>query len=218
MTPTLPPEQRRLIDAELASGETLLWAGQPAPGRMARMGIAPMLLGIPFTAFALFWTAMAGGMALIFHGVGTGLSRNVPGSAPLAAPFTLVSFFPLFGLIFVAVGIGLLLSPLWLSLKAGRTVYAVTNQRVLLWTGNLWGGPTVRSLSPAQLGDRMRTQAADGSGDLVFPRAATLSAYNDYDSAGGFGYSRTRYRVNQAGFFGIPDVRGVDDLLRQTFG
>ncbi len=214
MIPTLPPEQRRLIDAELASGETLLWAGQPAPSRMAKMGIVPMLFGIPFTAFALFWTAMAGGMALLFHGVGS----RVPGGGALAAPFTFFSFFPLFGLIFVAVGASLLLSPLWLSLKAGRTVYAVTNQRVVLWTGNLWGGPTVRSLSPAQIGDRMRTQGTDGSGDLVFPRAATLSASNGYDNTAGFGYNRTRYQVNQVGFFGIPDVKGVDDLLRQTFG
>lgn len=218
MTPTLPPEQQRLIDAEIASGETLLWAGRPAPGRMAKMGIGPMLFGIPFTAFALFWTAMAGGMAVLFHGIGTGLSRTVPGSAPLAVPFTLVSFFPLFGLIFVAAGVGLLLSPLWLSLKAKRTVYAITNKRILLWNGNLWGGPTIRSLSPAQLGDRARTQNADGSGDLVFPRAATLSAYNDSDSTSSIGYNQTRYRVVQAGFFGIPEVKAVDDLMQQAFG
>ena len=211
MTMQVSPEQQRQIEGELASGETLLWAGQPSPGRMAKMGIVPMLFGIPFTAFALFWTAMAGGMAWFAHGVGS----QFPGGGSLTTPFAL---FPLFGLPFIAVGVGMLLSPLWLSLKARRTLYAVTNQRVILWTGNLWGGVTVRSLSPAQVGDRARTQQADGSGDLMFPRAATVSTYQDTDNAGGFGYSRTRYQVNQVGFLGIPDVRGVDDLLRQTFG
>ncbi len=81
-SPALPPEQRRIVDAELTPGEALLWAGQPAPGRMARMGIVPMLVGIPFTAFALFWTAGAGGFALLFGGVahqaGPGRSPRCP--------------------------------------------------------------------------------------------------------------------------------------------
>lgn len=206
----ISPEQQRQIDGELAPGETLLWAGQPSPGRMAKIGIAPMLFGIPFTAFALFWTAMAGGMAWIVHGVGS----SIPGGGSFATPF---AFFPMFGLLFVVVGVGLLLSPLWLFLKAGRTLYALTNQRVILWTGSLGGGLTVRSLSPAQLGDRARTQQADGSGDLLFPRAAAISTYQDTDNMNGFGANRTRYRVNQVGFYGIPDVKAVDDLIRQTF-
>ncbi len=207
---SLPPEQRQIVDAELTPGEALLWAGQPAPGRMARMGIVPMLVGIPFTAFALFWTAGAGGFALLFGGVAHQAGAGAFAALPLV--------FPLFGLIFVAAGVGMLLSPLWLTLKAGRTLYAVTDKRVLLWSGGVGGGRTVRSLSPAQLGDRARTQNADG-GDLVFPRAATLSTYTDSGTdAGGFGYSRTRTQVNQVGFYGIPDVKAVDDLLRQTFG
>ncbi len=210
-SPALPPEQRRIVDAELTPGEALLWAGQPAPGRMARMGIVPMLVGIPFTAFALFWTAGAGGFALLFGGVAHQAGAGAFAALPLV--------FPLFGLIFVAAGVGMLLSPLWLTLKAGRTLYAVTDKRVLLWSGGVWGGRTVRSLSPAQLGDRARTQGADGGGDLVFPRAAALSTYTDTGTdSGGFGYSRTRTQVNQVGFYGIPDVKAVDDLLRQTFG
>ncbi len=208
-SPTLPMDAQRRIDGELSPGETLLWAGQPSPGRMARQGIVPMLFGIPFTAFALFWTAMAGGFAFLFNGV----ARSAGGSGAFAAPFLL---FPLFGLIFVAVGLGLLLSPLWLSLGAKRTLYAVTSQRVIVWTGGVFGSVTVRSLSPVQLGDRARTEAGDGSGDLIFPRAATLSTYQDTDSTNGF--SRTRTRVTQFGFYGVPQVKQVDDLLRQTFG
>ncbi len=71
-------------------------------------------------------------------------------------------------------------------------------------------------LSPGQLGDRARTEAGDGSGDLIFPRAATVSTYQDTDSTSGF--SRTRTRVTPFGFFGIPAVHAADSLLRQTFG
>lgn len=208
-TPILPMDAQRRIDGELSPGETLLWAGQPSPGRMARQGIVPMLFGIPFTAFALFWTAMAGGFGFLLGGA----VQSAGGSGAFAAPFLL---FPLFGLIFVVVGFGLLLSPLWLYLGAGRTLYAVTSKRVIVWNGRVFGGVTVRSLSPAQLGDRARTEAGDGSGDLVFPRAATLSTYQDTDSTNGF--SQTRTRVTQFGFFGIPQVKQVDDLMRQTFG
>ncbi len=209
-TPPLPMDAQRRIDGELSPGETLLWAGQPSPGRVARQGIIPMLFGIPFTAFALFWTAAAGGFAFLAGGAAQSFSG---GNGAFAAPFLL---FPLFGLIFVVAGVGLLLSPLWLSLGAKRTLYAVTNKRVIVWNGRVFGGVTVRSLSPAQLGDRARTEAGDGSGDLVFPRAATLSTYQDTDSTNGF--SQTRTRVTQCGFFGIPQVKQVDDLLRQAFG
>ena len=201
-------DAQRRIDGELSPGETLLWAGQPSPSRMARQGIVPMLFGIPWTAFALFWTAAAGGFAFLAGG-----AVRSSGGGAWAAPFLL---FPLFGLIFVAVGLGLLLSPLWLYLGAKRTVYAVTSKRVIVWSGRVFGGVTVRSLSPAQLGDRARTEAGDGSGDLVFPRAATVSTYQDTDSTNGF--SQTRTRVTQFGFFGIPQVKSVDDLVRETFG
>ncbi len=202
-------DAQRRIDGELSPGETLLWAGQPSPSRMARQGIVPMLLGIPWTAFALFWTAAAGGIGLLAGG-----AVRSSGGGAWAAPFLL---FPLFGLIFVVIGFGLLLSPLWLYLGAGRTVYAITNQRVIVWSGRVFGGVTVRSLSPTQLGDRARTEAGDGSGDLMFPRAATISTYQDTNNTDGFGYSRTRTRVTQFGFYGIPQVKQVDDLLHQTF-
>ena len=213
----LTSDKQQTIEAELRPGETLLWAGQPTPSRLAKMGIVPMLFGIPFTAFALFWTAVAGGIGFLFHSVGSGISRNIPGSDPFATPFLWVSYMPLFGLVFILAGLGLLLSPLWLFLKAQRILYAVTSQRVLLRNGSGWGGHTVRSLSPDLIGDRVRTQQADGSGDLLFPRAATLTAYQEDDDTNGFVGSRTRYRVNPTGFFGIPEVKGVDDLLRQTF-
>lgn len=195
----LPPDLQRRIDDEIEPGETLRWAGQPDRGRMARMGTCPALFGIPFTLFALVWMGMAGGIGSL---IGHATQTVSPGS-----PF---EFFPLLGLLgvpFVLVGLGLMLSPLWLSLKAARTVYAVTDRRVLLFEGSLWRGATVRSLGAAQVADRSRTQQADGSGDLIFNRLTSVS----YDSDGD-------RRVSKVGFYGIPDVKTVDDLIQQAFG
>lgn len=199
MQTQLLPEMQRRIEGEIEPGETLRWAGQPDRGRMARMGTCPALFGIPFTLFALFWMGMAGGIGSI---IGQSARTVSPGS-----PFGFFSLFGLFGVPFVLVGLGLMLSPLWLSLKAARTAYAVTNRRVLLFEGSLWRGMTIRTLGAAQVGDRSRTQRADGSGDLVFNRLTSAN----YGSAG-------NYPTAKVAFYGIPDVKTVDELIQQTFG
>lgn len=194
----LPPELERQVNSEIGEGETLLWAGQPDRGRMARMGTCPALFGIPFTLFALFWIGMAAGIGSLVGGAAR--STGAPGV------FGFFSFFGLFGIPFLLVGLGLVFSPLWLSLKAARTAYAVTSRRVILFEGNVWPGTTVRTVAAAQLADRSRTQNPDGSGDLVFNRLTTVQ----YDSDGD-------RRTRRVGFYGIPDVHGVDDLIRRTF-
>ncbi|MBV9852524.1 MAG: hypothetical protein JO250_22900 [Armatimonadetes bacterium] len=190
MPPTrLPPDLERQLQNELDAGEAVLWSGQPLPGRYARQGIAPMLFGIPFTAFAVFW---------MYGASGFGHPINGPGP---------VAFFWLFGLPFLLIGLGMLLSPLWLWRKAGRTAYAVTDRRVLILGGGSFGSTNIRNVPPPALTDRTRTQFADGSGNLLFPRLTTVR----YDSEG----DRT---TNTVGLYGIPDVKGVDDLIRRTFG
>ncbi len=195
----LPPELERQINNELDSEETILWTGQPLPRLFARQGIGPMLFGIPFTAFAVFWMWGASGF---------GHPTHMPG------PFVL---FPLFGLPFLLTGLGVLLSPLWQWRRATRTGYAVTKKRVLILERGWTGSTTVRNLVPEQIGDRARTQRADGTGDLTFPRTASVISSN-YGNPSNMGYGRRGYNISMAGFYSIPDVKEVDDLIRQTFG
>jgi hypothetical protein len=65
-------------------------------------------------AFAAFWIIMASGM-----------TKGVPRSL---GPWML---FPLFGIPFLLVGLGVMLGPLWVYLGARKTVYAVTEKRAL---------------------------------------------------------------------------------------
>jgi hypothetical protein len=171
MNPTddfFPEDLAAMVDAELAKGEKVAWIGRPIPWLRARSSLPMALVGIPFTAFALFWIAAAGGF--VFHHGGPG----PPG------------FFPLFGIPLVLVGLGLLLSPLWAYRKAMRTVYAITDQRALTIEPGLWGHVVVQSFEPQQLAHLERHQRGDGSGDLVFRREHRGSGRGHYMVAIGF--------------------------------
>jgi hypothetical protein len=184
----LPTELASLVDAELAKGETIAWIGQPIPWRFACSSIPIALFGVPFTAFAFFWIAGASGF-------------RFPGSS------NAFSFFPLFGIPLVLVGLGMLLSPLWMLYRAGQIVYAVTDRRALVIERSLLGRVTIRSFEPARLTDVTRTQYADGSGNLIFLR--------EYRPDPRYGANGRRGRFFEVGFLAIPDVKEAEDRLRE---
>ena len=177
---SLPLELQQRLRAELKPGETITWAGQPDPERYMKSGFKLWFFFIPWTAFALFWMAGASGFRLPRFDDG-------------------FSFFPLFGLPFLLIGIGGLSSPLWLRRRAHSIVYAITDQRALTIEGAK--SITVKSFPAAELGSVERVQHPDGSGDLILH----CEQYRDSD-----GDKRTR----QSGFFAISDVRSVERLVQ----
>ena len=192
----LDPEIRSRVQSELDSGERLLWAAQPDPRRLARASIGIVLFGIPWTAFACFWVFMASGglWGLFDNGMGI----------PSDNGFRYFAIcFPLFGLPFVLVGLGMLSAPHWVKRKAKRTAYAVTDRRVILLEGGVWNAVTVRTYMPPQLQRMTRTERPDGTGDLI------LEEYTWRDSDGD-------RRHGQHGLFAIPRVRDVEELIRNT--
>lgn len=161
--PALPAKFQNKINGELKPGERIVWAGQPNPNRMMLIGLGTWLFFIPWTAFAVFWVAMAGGFTW-FSGT-NGVFK----------------FFPLFGIPFVLFGIGGLLSPLWKRIEAARTVYVVTNQRLFKIYGI--SGTKYKSFYPEQIQFVERKENGDGSGNLIFSR----EVYRDSE-----GSSRTK--------------------------
>lgn len=97
---------------QMDAGERLLWSGTPAPDSAALGALPASLIGVPFTGFATFWMWSASSMT----------PRD-------GGPW---SFFPLFGIPFLLIGLGMLLAPLWAWLRARGTVNAVTAGRVLI--------------------------------------------------------------------------------------
>ena len=171
---------RFLVEAELQSGERITWLEQPIPGRVTRGSIPIVLFGIPWTAFALFWTF---GAAKATHGEG------------------IFSVFPLFGVPFILIGLGLLSSPFWLRRIAANTVYILSDRRAIIFRGKWFGGVNVRSFAPEALIDLRRNQNADGSGDLIFCQ----ETYRDSDGD---------RRINNIGFMSIRDVKSVEEMVR----
>lgn len=108
--------------------------------------------------------------------------------------------FPLFGVPFVLIGFGMLSAPYWAARKAAASAYVITNERVMLFESGFWGGITIRSFLPHQLSDLRRVQLPDGSGDLILDKKIST------DSEG----SKTSTDI---GFFGVPDVRGVEAMI-----
>ena len=185
----LPPETQTAVNAELAPGERVVWSGQPIAGRLARKGLLLSLFAIPFAGFAVFW--MVGAGATTSHFTGSDLG-----------PVSWVArLFPLFGLPFLCVGLGMFFSPLWLLRRAKRTVYLVTDRRAIILAPAIWRGVMVRSFMPDRLKDLRRTQNADGSGDIVFT--------SEWQNTGNQGA-----RSLDVGFLAIPDVKRVEDSIR----
>lgn len=180
----LPDELKQRVADELAAGEKVAWAGRPDPAAFARGTWAVVLFGVPWTAFAVFWTAMAAG----FGGNGGG------GGGVFAICF------PLWGVPFILVGLGMLTSPYWARRTALGTVYVVTDRRAILFE-RAFRTLTVKSFLPDQLTRVYRVERSDGSGDVVLREDETRDSDGDRV-------------VKKSAFVGIPDVRRVEALIR----
>ncbi|MFN2099976.1 hypothetical protein [Altererythrobacter sp. MF3-039] len=135
------------LERELRDRERILWQGEQI-ARIAIKGFALYFFAIPWTAFAVFWTAMASLGA-----------REMQDEASWLA-----WAFPAFGIPFILVGIGMLGAPFLPALQKGKVLYAVTNQRVLrIKAGRSF---SVKSVPARRIGMVERSEKADGSGSL----------------------------------------------------
>ena len=168
------------VRKRLDSGEALVWAGRPRPARLAAMALPMFIFGMPWTAFAVLWTCGAAGFKIPKPGLNFGF------------------LFPLWGLPFVLVGLGMLLGPVWGYLLARRMIYAATSKRLLA----VFGG-TVRSFTPQKPLRVSCLEREDGSGDLTFPDAV--------------GFSPSPGLKTAPGFYGVERVREAEAALLRAF-
>ncbi len=178
----LPAEFREKIKQELESDERMEWIGQPNPSRYRWQALPIMIFGLFWTGFSVFWVCGA------LYGV-------------LSSSHSKVAFlFPLFGLPFVLIGIGMLLAPVWLCRQAKKTVYLLTDRRAVIIRGG-------RSFSAESFTwDRVRNrefrESSNGSGDIIFERRIISKS------------SRGQSSQMEVGFLGIDRVREVETLLK----
>ncbi len=162
-----PGDAQLRAQSELQSGESLYWTSTADPRRAALNALPASIFGIPFAGFALFWTTQA------YHAT-SAMSKS---NNAFAKGFAV---FPIFGVPFLLVGLGIILAPLWAFLKGGNTVYAVTNQRIMIITGS--GNRSVKSYTPADIVSVEHRERPDGSGDIAITTNAIIRSSNNFTS------------------------------------
>ncbi len=172
--------QQIASDEVTPDGEHVVWCGRPDPLRLAATTIPSVIFGVPWTAFSVFWIYAASGFTF-----------------PPDISEGGFSLFPLFGVPFVLIGLGMLLSPLYKFYQAGKTLYIITDKSArIVIDGN---SKSVRTFSGSDLKSLRRTEKSDGSGDLLFSKDISV-------------FSKGR-RTSSVGFFGIPNVRFAEQSL-----
>ena len=106
-------------------------------------------------------------------------------------------FFPLFGLPFLFIGIGMLLSPYFNYLRAQRIVYVITNQRAFELYCGRW--KKVKTYVAGDIGSIERTERPDGSGNLFFSKEIHRT--------------KNGTREVKVGFTGVEEVKKVEVYL-----
>jgi hypothetical protein len=186
ISPLVPPELRRSLDASLTTGERVRWAAQPrASGMLGAFAI--YFFAIPWTAFALFWESMA--LMPI-------LAATDETSAMMKFGFGIV--FPLFGVPFVLIGFAMLYAPFGAMRAARRTVHAVTDRRLI----TIIAGRATKTKSAMidRIGPIERKAGRDGWGWLKIQTHSKLDSDGD--------------RITEKfEWTGIPDVAAVERLI-----
>jgi len=153
LTDQIPPELKISVEGELQSEESISWIEMPIPKFFTPKSKNMFIFAIVWTLFAIFWICAAAGF-------------TIPDLKGGSDPFQIVQIlFPIFGLPFLLIGIGLLLSPIFEYRKALKTVYVITDRRAITFEGG-WS-KTVRSYPPAKLLDVYRKERRDGTGDVI---------------------------------------------------
>ena len=190
---SLSPDLDAMVRGELTGDEKLVWVGRPILGRMTMAAIPVSIFGIFFTGFAIVWMVMA--LAIVGGGIVAVTDKPALGLGGVV--------FALFGLPFLAVGLGMLTSPIWAGRRALKTCYALTNRRVVVWNPGWFGGVQVRSYRAGELGAMVRNQRGDGSGDLIFQEFTTFGPNG-------------RRNVTRHGLMAVERVHEVEALIRSN--
>jgi hypothetical protein len=169
------------VERELEAGERIEWIDMPIPRFFTPASASLFLFSIPWTAFAIFWMFGASGFKIPSFKSG-------------------FSLFPLFGIPFVLIGLGMLSSPLWAYRKALKTVYAITNKRAITFIGGR--SATIRSYSPGDLQEVYRKEKRDGSGDIIFARRTWRDSDGDR-------------RSEELGFLRIRNPKEIEQMLKK---
>jgi len=189
----IPEKYEEQIKGEMTKGEKLLWCGQPSRRvvmiRSLLYSIGGAVMFLIFLVIALVSAMKAGGN----YGM-------------------LLMLLP-FGLIFLTVGA---VTPFYQAWKAGRTCYALTTRRCIVWLCQWHGGVVMNTYTPLDLLHMWRRDMwffANGAGDVVFKTRTVTTISARGGRHGGVSSSTTTYYY---GFLSVENVGPIEKLIRET--
>lgn len=177
-----------LLQQELDIGERLRWHGRPRENAVKWAAFGIWLFAIPWTAFALFWTYMA------WSGVDSMSDDDGPGGILKYA-------FPLFGVPFIVIGLGMLAAPLLGLFAKSERIHGITDKRIITLT-SAKGVVRVKSLQARHIGPIERWEGKHGRGKV------SIETHSSQDSEG----VRKTETVN---LIGIVDAARVEEYVRE---
>lgn len=182
---TLPRHMRDAVVKEFA-GEAIRWVGRPSSARTLRAAAVIWLFAVPWTAFSLGWEFMA-------------LQGWLSGKPSPSTSHTVMGVvFPLFGLPFVLVGLGMMAAPFLAWHWARQSVHVIGHRRFATMT--VGRRLKVKSYRLDDIVRTERTEKRDGSGTLKV--VTGLRRDSDGDKV-----------EDSEVLYGIADVAKVERLL-----
>lgn len=201
----LPRDLQELVLGEIRTEEKLIWAEQPDPNQFTLSGIPSALIGIPLTAFALFFFHRA--YPTIYCAFGFGQCQT---SVPIFLFFGLLVI--VVGILFVLLGVFLLSIPYVKKLRALKTVYVLTNKRAICFNriglirlNKGFNGFEILTYHPEKLINMKKVVRENGSGDLIFVEIPIRIPGPDFFLS-----------FRKVGFLSIKNVNHVEDLMRKA--
>ena len=187
----------------LDKDERILWQGKPRGGiDWSRVLEFQTLFGLFFTGFAVFWVSMA-------FEIGEGM-RNAP---------ALFKFFPLFGLIFVAAGLNMVIGRhLWDAYKRAGTHYTLTDKAAYIATQPL-GRRSLRRIGFDEMTSPVLIDSTPGA--VHFAERLVTYTRHRHNTGNGISFSTggsSRTVRQPYGFDRIDGARQVWRLLRDARG
>ncbi len=187
----LPVDLRKALNAEIAHGERVLYAGQP--NWRAEWGALFAIF-----VFGIFWSAIS----FLFFGMSLGgLLGIVPfNSNGKPAGFGMNVFFFVFSLPFVAIGVAMLAAPFLGIRKSKNTVHAVTDARLInVFVGRDKGAD---SYPFANVNFVKRKDRRNGTGNLQIGYGVERDSDGDT-------------KPLTMDWSGIPDARRAEQIIRE---
>ncbi len=139
----------------LQPGEKILWQGRPRPYVFILRGLPNIAYGVTWSVLGAFW----------YHGSG-GISEE---TSVFEGVWRIV---PLLSLPFIIVGFSFWFYPIRLGMRARRTWYFVTNQRIFIAELNGEMAPQLRVFSAEEMAEPVVKKRIDDLCDVILTRRA----------------------------------------------